>query len=58
MSSLENMNQALGYIEENLDGEIDFRQVERLALVSEYHFRRLFSLGASTRSGSHRRSTS
>ena len=43
MSSLENMNQALAYIEENLDGEIDFRQVERLALCSEYHFRRLFS---------------
>ncbi len=37
------MNQALAYIEENLDGEIDFRQVERLALCSEYHFRRLFS---------------
>ena len=37
------MNQALVYIEENLDGEIDFRQVERLALCSEYHFRRLFS---------------
>lgn len=43
MSSLENMNQALAYIEENLDGDIDFGQVERLALVSEYHFRRTFS---------------
>ena len=43
MSSLENMNQALAYIEENLDGDIDFGEVERLALVSEYHFRRTFS---------------
>ena len=37
------MNQALAYIEDNLDGDIDFEQVERLALVSEYHFRRTFS---------------
>lgn len=43
MSSLERMNQALAYIEENLTEEIDFRQVERLALCSEYHFRRMFS---------------
>jgi AraC family transcriptional regulator len=37
------MNQALAYIEASLDGEIDFKQVERLALCSEYHFRRMFS---------------
>ena len=43
MSSLERLNQALAYIEDNLADEIDFRQVERLALCSEYHFRRLFS---------------
>lgn len=43
MDSLESMNQALAYIEENLAGEIDFKQVERLALCSEYHFRRMFS---------------
>lgn len=43
MSSLENMNQALAYIEENLAGDIDYREVERLALCSEYHFRRMFS---------------
>ena len=43
MSSLERLNEALAYIEENLTEEIDFRQVERLALCSEYHFRRLFS---------------
>ncbi len=43
MSSLENLNLALSYIEEKLTEEIDFRQVERLALCSEYHFRRIFS---------------
>ena len=43
MDSLERMNQALAYIEDNLADEIDFQQVERLALCSEYHFRRMFS---------------
>jgi len=43
MDSLERMNQALAYIEENLAGEIDFKKVERLAQCSEYHFRRMFS---------------
>ena len=43
MDSLERMNLALAYIEESLDGEIDFKQVERLALCSDYHFRRMFS---------------
>jgi AraC family transcriptional regulator len=37
------MNQALAYIEANLADEIDFKQVERLALCSDYHFRRMFS---------------
>lgn len=37
------MNLALAYIEESLDGKIDFKQVERLALCSDYHFRRMFS---------------
>jgi AraC family transcriptional regulator len=43
MDSLERMNQALAYIEEHLAGEIDFNRVEKLALCSEYHFRRMFS---------------
>lgn len=43
MDSLERMNQAMAYIEENLADELDFKQVERLALCSEYHFRRMFS---------------
>jgi len=43
VDSLERMNRALAYIEEQLAGEIDFKQVEQLALCSEYHFRRMFS---------------
>jgi AraC family transcriptional regulator len=43
VDTLERLIQALAYIEENLTDEIDFNQVERLALCSEYHFRRMFS---------------
>lgn len=46
MSSLESMNLAMAYIEDNLADEIDFQQVEKLALCSEYHFRRMFSFMA------------
>lgn len=42
-NALERMNLALAYIEENLADEINLRQIERLALCSEYHFRRVFS---------------
>ncbi|MDF2548238.1 MAG: ydeE1 [Anaerosolibacter sp.] len=43
MDLLERMNGALGYIEENLRDEIDFREVARVAYCSEYHFKRMFS---------------
>ncbi|MCZ8495492.1 AraC family transcriptional regulator [Priestia sp. Y58] len=43
MDVLRNMNRALHYIEENLTNDIDFREVARLALCSEYHFKRMFS---------------
>ena len=43
MNALENLNRALAYVEANLTGNIDFKEVERLALCSEYHFRRIFS---------------
>jgi AraC family transcriptional regulator len=43
MGSLKDMNKALMYIEENLTNDIDFKEVARLALSSEYHFRRMFS---------------
>lgn len=40
---LEPMNGALNYIEENLTEEIDMKEVARLALCSEFHFKRMFS---------------
>ena len=43
MDSLKRMNDALNYIEENLDNEIDLKEVARLAFCSEYHFQRMFS---------------
>ncbi|OZE85010.1 AraC family transcriptional regulator [Rhodococcus sp. 15-649-1-2] len=36
-------NDALGYIEDNLAGEIDATELARITLTSEYHFRRVFS---------------
>jgi AraC family transcriptional regulator len=43
MDSIKRMNDALNYIEENLDNEIDLKEVARLAFCSEYHFQRMFS---------------
>jgi AraC family transcriptional regulator len=43
MDLLKNMNGALGYIEKNLTDDIDYKEVARQALCSEYHFKRMFS---------------
>lgn len=40
---LEQLDQALEHLESRLDQEIDMAEVARIAAVSEYHFRRLFS---------------
>ncbi|MFH9727559.1 GyrI-like domain-containing protein [Streptomyces sp. NPDC017254] len=40
---LERMNQALDHLEASLDQEVDIAEAARIAAVSEYHFRRLFS---------------
>ncbi|WP_397369801.1 AraC family transcriptional regulator [Paenibacillus anseongensis] len=40
---LENMNGALAYIEQNLTEEIDFKETARIAMCSEFHFKRMFS---------------
>ncbi|MEF2529586.1 MULTISPECIES: AraC family transcriptional regulator [Streptomyces] len=40
---LERLNQAMGYIEDHLDREIDVSELARITATSEYHFRRLFS---------------
>ena len=42
MDTLENMRNALNYIEENLDGEIEYSEIARIALCSQYHFQRMF----------------
>lgn len=43
MDMLKDMNEALHYIEEHLDSDIDFGKVAKIAGVSEFHFRKLFS---------------
>ncbi|WP_137791058.1 AraC family transcriptional regulator [Bacillus sp. E(2018)] len=43
MDSLKSMNDALEYIEEHLQDEIDFTEVAKRAYCSEYHFKRMFS---------------
>lgn len=43
MDTLKNLNDALSYIEKNLDARIDFDIVAKLSGTSNYHFRRLFS---------------
>ncbi|RKT11808.1 AraC family transcriptional regulator [Streptomyces sp. 1114.5] len=41
---LEHLNRAMERIERDLDGEVDVSELARIAMTSEYHFRRLFSL--------------
>jgi AraC family transcriptional regulator len=43
MDSLRRLNDAIGYIEENLLEDIDYKEVARRAYCSEYHFQRMFS---------------
>ncbi|SEL67964.1 AraC family transcriptional regulator [Streptacidiphilus jiangxiensis] len=40
---LERLNQALDHLEACLDREVDVAEAARIAAVSEYHFRRMFS---------------
>lgn len=42
MDTLENMKQAIDYIESNLDGEIEYARIAQIALCSQYHFQRMF----------------
>lgn len=43
MNGLKPMNDAMHYIECHLADEIDYAEAARLALCSEYHFKRMFS---------------
>ncbi|MFF0470702.1 GyrI-like domain-containing protein [Micromonospora zamorensis] len=40
---LDRLNEAMAYIERHLDQKIEVADLARIALTSEYHFRRLFS---------------
>jgi AraC family transcriptional regulator len=42
MDTLENMKQAIDYIENNLDCEIEYARIAHIALCSQYHFQRMF----------------
>ncbi len=43
MEWLDRMNDALIYLEANLDGEIDLERAARLAACSQFHFQRMFT---------------
>jgi len=43
MDWLSHLNEALGYIEDNLDGEMDMSKVAQIACCSSFHFQRMFS---------------
>lgn len=43
MEWLERFNKAIGYIEENLDGEISYEHAARIACCSVFHFQRMFA---------------
>ena len=43
MDWLSHLNDALGYIEDNLDGDIDLDKVAQIACCSSFHFQRMFS---------------
>ena len=48
MEWYEKLNEALKYIEENLDGEIEYEKAAQIACCSTFHFQRMFSYMAGT----------
>ena len=43
MEWIERLNDAIGYIEEHLTGEMDYGQLGKIACCSSYHFQRMFT---------------
>ena len=43
MDTIVNLNNALAYIEDHLTEDIDYYEVSKIAICSEYHFKRMFS---------------
>ena len=48
MEWLEKLNEALQYIEGNLDGEVEYEKAAKIACCTTYHFQRMFSYIAGT----------
>lgn len=44
MDWITGIQRAIDYIEENLDGQIDYAEAARISFSSEYHFQRVFSI--------------
>ncbi|WP_160687614.1 GyrI-like domain-containing protein [Clostridium sp. C2-6-12] len=42
MEIIKSLNKTLDYIEDNLDSQIDIDEIAKVALVSRYHFQRMF----------------
>ena len=42
MEWVDDLNRAMGYIEENLAGRIDLAEIARLAACSQFHLQRMF----------------
>lgn len=40
---MERLNEAMASVEQQLEGEVDVRRASQIALMSEHHFRRMFS---------------
>lgn len=43
MEWLQQLNEAVQYIEKNLDGEIEYEKAAQIACCTTYHFQRMFS---------------
>lgn len=43
MDWIQRMNRAIAYIEDNLTGDIDYKEAAQIACCSVYHFQRMFS---------------
>lgn len=42
MNTLEGMNDAIAYIEDNITSDLEYKKIAQIALCSEYHFQRMF----------------
>ena len=43
MEWLDKLNESIKYIEDNLQGNIDYNEAAKIACCSTYHFQRMFS---------------